>query len=216
MMREMGQGQPGIERMWASWQGRRLHPNTMYNGHELLSVWSSYLVHLPFYMTHSFNSDDAYVELFQSHWKADVEYYRSEAMSSGDHRYGLGAGPTAQWCSGVGYEADKIHLSGPVGVNHCRMFSPYAVAGYMPAAPQLIEQQLLQLLADGETVLQVPDSENYILWRKSLLDKGWSSHVTLVDFSSELFGLSTKWLGVDFFRKNTDYFSGGEDNSVVV
>jgi hypothetical protein len=34
-------------------------------------------------------------------------------------------------------------------------YSPYVVAGYMPAAPQLIKQQVLELLADGESVLAV-------------------------------------------------------------
>ena len=30
--------------------------------------------------------------------------------------------------------------------------------------------------------------------------------ITLVDFAAELFGLSTIWLGADFFMNNTNHF----------
>eukprot|EP01047_Picozoa_sp_COSAG01_P019852 COSAG01_NODE_1116_length_11642_cov_7.561899_7_plen_78_part_00 len=55
---------------------------------------------------------------------------------------------------------------------------------------------------------------------KSLLEPGWSPvpdsnrpasddsgyGITLVDFAAELFGLSTLWLGPDFFVNNTDHW----------
>ena len=46
---------------------RRLHPDDSYQGYELLSMWSSYLVQLPYYMVHTFNSDPVYQRLFKSH-----------------------------------------------------------------------------------------------------------------------------------------------------
>ena len=78
-----------------------------------------------------------------------------------------------------------------------------AIAGYLPAAPEVIKPQLLQLLAAGESVYPVPNTscaEHKVLWRKSMLHPGWSQGygLTMVDFSSELFGLSTLWLGSDF------------------
>ena len=53
--------QPAAEAMWRAWQGRRLHPNqeAPVGGYKLLSLWSGYLVQLPYYTT-QFNSDVAY------------------------------------------------------------------------------------------------------------------------------------------------------------
>ena len=68
----------------------------------------------------------------------------------------------------------------------------------MPADPTTIKQDVLDLLADGETVLEftVGDADYHILWRKSMLNPmDWTQGygITMVDFSSELFGLSTLW-----------------------
>ena len=104
------------------------------------------------------------------------------------------------------------------------MYSPYAVAGYLPVAPELIQTHLLQLLAAGEAVLPVHGTDTFVLWRKSLLDPAWSPvpepgardpgyGITLVDFAAELFGLSTLWLGSDFFRNNSDHWPAKTDDS---
>jgi hypothetical protein len=72
-------------------------------------------------------------------------------------------------------------------------------------------------LAAGESVLPVAGTEYYVLWRKSLLEPGWSPipkpgfanagyGITLVDFAAELFGLSTLWLGSDFYQQNTNHW----------
>ena len=128
------------------------------------------------------------------------------------------------------------------------MYSPYAVAGYLPVAPELIQTHLLQLLAAGEAVLPVHGTDTFVLWRKSLLDPAWSPvpeagarkiamlsrfvalpvspilesitiagdpgyGITLVDFAAELFGLSTLWLGSEFYRNNTDHWPAKTDDS---
>ena len=74
----------------------------------------------------------------------------------------------------------------------------------MPADPEAIQQDVLDLLADGETVLQFKsnDTHYHILWRKSMLkpmDETYSDHITMEDFSSEMFGLSTLWLDDDYY-----------------
>ena len=97
--------------------------------------------------------------------------------------------------------------------NYCRMYSPYALAGYLPANPAVIRPQLLASLASGESVYPLPGKDQYyVLWRKSMLHPGWTcdppdsyTGATMVDASSELFGLSTIWLGADFFRNNTNH-----------
>jgi len=196
---------PGIERMWQAWQGRRNHPDQEYEGIKLLSKWSSYIVHLPYYTVHAFNSDPIYQKLFKNHWLADRKYYAGSSQFAGGVRYGLGAGPTQTWCQGTSYWADRLYPGAG-----CRTWSPYAMAGYIPAEPKVIQSHLLELLAQGEAVLQVPGTYFYVLQRKSLLNVDWVEDTfTLVDFVSELFGLSTLWLGPHFFINNTNHFKRG-------
>lgn len=200
-----------IETMWSKWMGRRLHPDHTYAGIPLLSTWSGYVVHLPYYTSHSFNSDAAFTQLFRNHWLADWTYFNVTQEAGERGRYGLGAGPTPAWCTeGERYIADRLDNGSK---SHCRIYSPYITAGYMPAAPAIIKSQLLDVLADGDAVVPVPQTDTFVLWRRSMLDQGWPSHTdgatarfTMVDFSSELFGLSTLFLPSDFYQKNTNYF----------
>ena len=204
-----------LKDMWAAWQGRRQHPDLSYHGHALLSDWPSYIVQLPYYAAHSFNADATWTSLFASHWAADWAYYNTSAYYGGDDgRYGLAAGPTDKWCSAKdsGYEADMLAGDGAkAGAQGCRLYSPFAVAGYLPAAPDTIRGHLLALLAAGESVFRM-DGEfhagDFVLLRRSMLEPGgWdqTTHVTMVDFSSELFGLSTLWLGDGFYQTHTDH-----------
>ena len=86
------------------------------------------------------------------------------------------------------------------------MISPYITIGYMPNDPLAIQEQVAQLLEDGDTTLSFRGRDNtsrhwHVLWRASMVDYAWIQGygVTMVDFSSELFGLSTRWLAPDFF-----------------
>jgi hypothetical protein len=203
-----------MEAMWAAWQGRRLHPDHVapFGAYPLLSLWSGYLVQLPFYSTHPFNSDETYLRLFRSHWLADWAFYNQSAKAGDRGRYGLGAGPTPAWCTeGKAYIADRLDAECQ---SHCRTYSPYVTAGYLPAAPATIRTHLLDLLEDGEACLLVPGSARAVLWRKALLDPGWptlsdggDARITMVDFSSELLGLSTLWLGAEFFSTYSNHFA---------
>ena len=203
-------------------QGRRMSPNHSYKGHALLSMWSGYLVQLPYYTAASFNDDATYNGLFHSHWQADWQYYNDLTHQGQRGRYGLGAGTTPRWCTGgSGYYADRINQ----GSSHCRMMSPYITAGYMPNDPATISRQLLEVMEDGDTTLSFTAPKNkakaaaaaagnggggggnsteyHVMWRSSMLDYTWSQGygITMVDFSSELFGLSTLFLEDGFFRK---------------
>ena len=202
-----------IENMWNAWQSRRLHPNLAYHGFPLLSDWPSYIVHLPFYSSHSFNTDANWSSLFESHWAADKTYFSTAAYYAGDNgRYGLAAGPTDEWCSAKDstYEADMLAGDNyTAGAQGCRLFSPYAIAGYLPASPTEITADLLALISAGDTVVDINSfvEGDFVLLRKSLFDLAWNqtNFITLVDFSSELFGLSTLWLSTDFWRNWTNH-----------
>jgi hypothetical protein len=161
---------------------------------------------LPFYLAASFSADAVWASLFRASWEADRAYFGSAAYFSAAPRYGLAAGATDPACavSGGGYEADQLApTSVGEGLQGCRMMSPYAVAGYLPAAPAAISADLLQLLAEGDTVLSVPDlaDGDVVMVRRSLLEPSWSddAYITSVDFVSELFGLSALLIGTDFF-----------------
>jgi len=163
---------------------------------------------LPFYLSAAFSADAAWAALFRASWQADRAYYASNAYFS-PTRYGLAAGATDAGCSvsGGGYEADQIDPdpgSAGEGWQGCRMASPYAVAGYAPAAPDGVAADLLALLAQGDTVLSVPDlaPSDVAMVRRSLLEPDWrgDTYITSIDFCSELFGLAALLLGADFFE----------------
>ena len=139
-----------LKTMWDAWQGRRTKPRLSYHGHPLLSDWPSYIVQLPFYSSHSFNADATWASLFHSHWAADWAYYNTSAYWGGDDgRYGLAAGPTDKWCSAKNsaYEADMLAGDDAApGAQGCRLYSPFAIAGYLPAAPATVSAHLLALL----------------------------------------------------------------------
>lgn len=131
---------PALDTMWERWQGRRTKPNMAYKGFPLLSDWPSYIVQLPFFAAGSFNDDPSglWQGLFKSHWEADWAYYKTSAYFGGGHgRYGLAAGPTDRWCSAKdgSYEADMLAAANnrtpSEGAQGCRLYSPYAVAGWV-------------------------------------------------------------------------------------
>lgn len=211
-----------IQAMWDRWQGRALHPNWSYEGHPLLSLWSCYLVHLPFYNVRAFNNNSNFQALFKSHWEADRAYYRSSYFYAGEQgMYGMGAGTTQKWCAGTDYIADRIKVN-VTGGQGCRDYSTYCLPGYLPADPERVTSDILALLASGEAVLRVPaslqretgfeavpgDQDGYVLARSSLLSPGWTqaSRLTMADFGSELMGLSTLWLGTEWFQRMTDHW----------
>jgi len=198
---------PAMVDMWKKVIGRVQHPNIEFMGYKMATKWSAYLMQLPFYTVHPANTEEKFLEAFKNQWLADWADYNSSVFYGDSSRYGIGAGPDMTWCSGVEYLADQYTDDPNDG--KCRTWSPYSVAGYLPAAPEVIKQHLLQMLANGEATIRVPGTDYHVLWRKSIIDPAmnWTSYITMVDLAGELFGLSTLWLGVDFYRKNTDHFN---------
>ena len=198
-----------VHQLFRSWQDRASAPNFWYSSRPLLTLWPSYVLQLPFYLVHPFNSDPRFVSLFRSQWLAEWSYYNSSSLHAGERgRYGVGAGPTAPWCAGTGYLADKIVNDSTSQT--CRVYSPYAVTGYLPPDP---EGRVIPGHAAGEAVLPAVGTHGlFLLWCKSMLDPGWQPvpegatwpgkdpgyDITFVDFSAEIFVLSTLWLGADF------------------
>ncbi|CAK9065561.1 Ferredoxin--NADP reductase, partial [Durusdinium trenchii] len=194
---------PAMIEMWKRVIGRASNPTVQIDGYELLSDWAAYIVQLPFYTVNVMNSNSVFQQLFKNGWLADWADYNSSVFYGGSNRYGMGAGPDMSWCSGgLTYYADK-YIMDPKKAK-CRTWSPYSVAGWLPAAPDVIQGHLLEMMWTGESVINFPGTDYHILWRKSLLDPAmnWSSYVTTIDIAGELFGLSTLFLGVEFYSPN--------------
>jgi hypothetical protein len=51
----------------------------------------------------------------------------------------------------------------------------------------------------------------YVAQMAGSRDPGYG--ITLVDFAAELFGLSTLWLGPDFYKNNTDHWPSSASRS---
>ena len=98
-----------MEAMWTAWQGRRTNPNHSYDGHPLLSLWSGYFFQFPYYTVAPVNTDPIYATLFEQSWLADWAYYNNTANAARG-RYGLGAGPSPEWCSGGAAYIGKFQL----------------------------------------------------------------------------------------------------------
>ena len=79
-----------ISKMWDAWQGRRAAPEYHYAGQDLLTLWPSYVLQLPYYLVHPFNSDPGYRALFKAQWLAEWAYYNSSSYFAGEQgRYGV-------------------------------------------------------------------------------------------------------------------------------
>ena len=96
------------------------------------------------------------------------------------------------------------------GAQGCRLYSPYAVAGYLPASPKLVAGHLLGLMAAGEAVQCkfgcLNATTDFFMLRGSLLEPAFNidGGVSMVDFASELFGLASYFLP-GFFQKYTNH-----------
>jgi len=141
----------------------------------------------------------------------------------------LGEGPESKWCNEQkSYNSLHLHeknkkmthgvreglILGSHG--HCAALSANIVAGNVPVNPTLIQQQLLLLLEDGETVEPIPCTNHAVLWRESLLDSkigvstshGRDSRITIVDLAPSLLGLATLFLpDKNFFKKYSRHFA---------
>ena len=218
-----------IELMWNRWQKRRNSPNHHYTDYPILSTSGAYMLQMLWYTTNSFNNDTRYEELFHNHWLADESFYKQALYAGKRGRYGLGEGPESKWCNEQkSYNSLHLHeknqkfthgvreglILGSHG--HCAALSANIVAGNAPINPTLIQQQLLLLLEDGETVEPIPCTNHAVLWRESLLDSkigvstsmGRDSRITIVDLAPSLLGLASLFLpDKNFFKKYSRHFA---------
>lgn len=173
----------------------------------ILSKWGSYVVQLPYYMAHSFNADEDFVNMFRQSWAVEKDYYSFSPYFS-PSRYGLGAGPTSQWCEGTGYIADRLKTGDRAG---CLTYSPHGTVGYLATGIYDVKKDVLKMLADGEAVTMIKDpttkQSHPILDRRMLLDPEWRPWgVTMIDMAGELFGLASHFFGTKFFEENSNHF----------
>ncbi len=165
---------------------------------------------------HFFSDSDAYIDEMKSAMKADSAWWadRTELESAGKQLYEWGTG------AGVGapnnrYQVDRICLPDNVGTerdqNPNRNVSPHIMAGFSPAAPERVKQDLLAIYKDSRNIGKVELKPGVtILWKYSYRDLNWKPNkVEGVDYSCMLFGLAAlpDFLGPGFFNVYNDFFN---------
>ena len=78
--------EPAAAAFYDAWQGRASAPNFWYGGQALLTLWPSYVVQLPFYLVHPFNSDPTgrFPALLRAQWQAEWAYFNSSSLNAGE------------------------------------------------------------------------------------------------------------------------------------
>ncbi|MBS2210275.1 T9SS type A sorting domain-containing protein [Carboxylicivirga mesophila] len=168
-----------------------------------------------------FSSNKAYIDEMRMAMKADSAWW-ADRSDAGDvdlkalgwqpYEYGTGAGVGAPDSK---YQVDRICLPENMGTskdqNQNLNVSPHILAGFSPAAPDRVREDLLSMLKDTRKIGQVdvlPGTT--ILWKYSYSDLDWKPNkVEGVDYSCMFFGLAAlpQFLGTDFFNKYNDFFS---------
>ncbi|MFD0717500.1 hypothetical protein [Paenibacillus sp. GCM10027626] len=175
---------------------------------------SSFVHQFPFYLVPEYASSPAYREFFSNACQADRLKWK-ERSDVPSYVWGYGAGPN----DGLhgGYHADKI------GESPGHIASAYIVAGFLPVYPAGIYDlyALYRLHIPYDSYVNPADTEDehkwkaaykyglhrYSWWHLAQPDRWYPTKVTLIDWSSMLYGLAAFKRGMVFF---TDRLSGLE------
>lgn len=174
---------------------------------------SSFVCQFPLYLIPDYADSPVYHEIVRDHCLADRISWQA-AGKTPSYIWGHGAGSNAGLPPGRdGYRVDYItHSSG--------VASPYIVAGYLPVFPEgiydLYALYSLHLPYDRYTNPQDPEDERKIrtAYRYGLGRFSWSDHmthrrwypekVTLIDWSTMLYGLAAFRHGIQLFGSHPD------------
>ncbi len=166
---------------------------------------SSFQVQFCYYLSKFFQTSPAYQNIFNQSAAADWKYFQNVFASSANvvTKYA-----PFQWGCGAGeYPPPKRYFAAAIENNDKLVYSAPIVAGFFPAdsvisslQPEFvnIEETLKQLYTNNVCTFNADGKK--VLWRRSLLDKGWRPNIIQsVDFSTLLLGYAWKLAGPDFF-----------------
>ncbi|MFP7298891.1 hypothetical protein [Neobacillus niacini] len=176
--------------------------------HDARAFLSSFVHQFPFYLVPEYATSPTYREFYENACMADRLKWK-ELSDVGSYVWGYGAGPN----DGLhgGYHADKINDS-PHDIA-----SAYIVAGFLPVYPagiyDLYALYKLHIPYDVYTNPNNPEDEEkfraaykyglhrYSWWHLEQPNRWYPTKVTLIDWSSMLYGLTAFKRGMSFFTE---------------
>jgi hypothetical protein len=176
--------------------------------HDAKAFLSSFVHQFPFYLVPEYATSPTYREFYKNACMADRLKWK-ELSDVGSYVWGYGAGPN----DGLhgGYHADKINDS-----PH-EIASAYIVAGFLPVYPagiyDLYALYKLHIPYDVYTNQNDPEDEEkfsaaykyglhrYSWWHLEQPNRWYPTKVTLIDWSSMLYGLTAFKRGMSFFTE---------------
>lgn len=176
--------------------------------HDAKAFLSSFVHQFPFYLVPEYATSPTYREFYKNACMADRLKWK-ELSDVGSYVWGYGAGPN----DGLhgGYHADKINDS-PHDIA-----SAYIVAGFLPVYPagiyDLYALYKLHIPYDVYTNPNDPEDEEkfraaykyglhrYSWWNLEQPNRWYPTKVTLIDWSSMLYGLTAFKRGMSFFTE---------------
>jgi hypothetical protein len=176
--------------------------------HDAKAFLSSFVHQFPFYLVPEYATSPIYREFYQNACMADRLKWK-ELNDVGSYVWGYGAGPN----DGLhgGYHADKINNS-PHDIA-----SAYIVAGFLPVYPAGIYDlyALYRLHIPYDVYTNPEDKEDemrfraaykyglhrYSWWHLEQPNRWYPTKVTLIDWSSMLYGLTAFKRGMSFFTE---------------
>ncbi|NYE08094.1 hypothetical protein F4694_004937 [Bacillus niacini] len=176
--------------------------------HDAKAFLSSFVHQFPFYLVPEYATSPTYREFYKNACMADRLKWK-ELSDVASYVWGYGAGPN----DGLhgGYRADKINDS-PHDIA-----SAYIVAGFLPVYPagiyDLYALYRLHIPYDVYTNLEDKEDEmkfraaykyglhRYSWWHLEQPNRWYPTKVTLIDWSSMLYGLTAFKRGMSFFTE---------------
>ena len=167
-------------------------------------------------LVHHFSNSPDYMDAMTNAAMADKSWWNDcdVDVEKQSYEWGTGAGSAFKDDDHTlrAYSADKIHMRGDDynKFNMQLIVSPHIVAGFSPAKPTMVRDDLLEMYKDtrGMARYEIQPGEE-LLWRYSYLDTNWrATSIEGVDFSCMLFGMAAlpQFLGPNFFNTYNDVF----------
>ncbi|TLX75777.1 hypothetical protein E9993_09490 [Labilibacter sediminis] len=171
---------------------------------------------------HHFSSNKEYIYEMNNAMKADSAWW-SDRGDAGDIDLKAKGWQPYEWGTGAGvgapnskYQVDRICMPVNMGTSKDQNpnvnVSPHILAGFSPADPKRVREDILAMYKDPRNIGKVSLAPgDTILWKYSYTDLNWKPNkVEGVDYSCMFFGLASlpQFLGTEFFNKYNNFFEG--------
>ncbi|MFN7263132.1 MAG: hypothetical protein ACK5UJ_04935 [Pseudobdellovibrionaceae bacterium] len=150
---------------------------------------SSFTIQFAYYLCGDVNSSPDYRRYFKNAMRADRAWFRQQSINR-----------TGYWGLGAGQALNDQYAANAISKNPDLIVSPHIIAGFIPAAPEVL-RDLLRLQKDNLCTYSY--GEHKFLWRCTLLDfNNRLDRVQSIDFSSMFLGLAVLHpsVGGSFYR----------------